>query len=338
MFWLAAASCQARPSVTPTGTTVIAQPAIRTDSTRELRLSGTFAAERSTPVSFAVPGTVTEVLAREGQLVKRGQVLARLSPRAYEDAVGIAQAKADQAEDAHRRLEPMFRNQTLPEVKMVEVNTGWREARHSLSMARKNLEDTVLRAPETGVVSRRHLEPGANVMPGIPVVTLVQIANLHAKAPVPELMVARLKVGDQARVAVPALAKTLDGVIKEIAVVADPFTRTYDVKVVVPNPAGDLRIGMVAQVRLRLPGQKDAVVVPPEAVRVDEEGAPSAFVVGPEHKLVRRHLELAGFVGEGTAVAKGLVEGELVVTSGTPMLAEGMVVRVADGRIAEATK
>lgn len=321
--------CRSPAPAPPRIPTVVARPATRIDSGRELRLSGTVAAESSTAVSFAVVGTVTEVLVREGEPVRRGQVLARLSPRAYEDALGMAQAKVDQAEDAHRRLEPMLRNHTLPEVKMVEVDTGRREASHSLSIARKNLDDTVLRAADAGVVARRHVEPGANVMPGIPVVTLVRTANMHATAPVPELLVARVKVGDPARVIVAALGKTVEGVVKEIAVVADPLTRTYDVKVLVPNPTGELRVGMVAQVRIRLPGREDVLVVPPEAIRVDEQGTPAAFVVGADHKLVRRRLDLAGFVAEGTAVAKGLVEGDMVVTSGTPMLADGMTVTVA---------
>jgi membrane fusion protein, multidrug efflux system len=265
---------------------------------------------------------------QEGQAVKRGQVLATLVPRAYQDALGIAQTKEDQAEDAYRRLQPMYRNKTLPEIKMVEIETGRKQARLAVSMARKSLEDTVLRAPVSGIVSSRHVEPGASAAPGLPAFTLVQAKTLMATAPVPEMQVGKLKRGAAARVTVPALGKTLDGVLREIAVIANPLTRTYDVKVALPNPGGELLIGMIAEVHLRVAGGESTLVVPPEAVRVDESGAPCVFVVGPGGKLQRRQVQVARFIGEGTALAGGVREGELVVTSGTPMLADGITVRV----------
>ena len=274
-------------------------------------------------------GTVEQVLVQEGQTVGPGQVLARLVSRSYEDALGIAKAKAGQAEDAYRRLEPMFQNRTLPEVKLVEVETGRQQARLALSMASKSLDDTVLRAGEAGVVARRYVEPGSNVVPGLPAFTIVQTQSMLAVAPVPETQVARLKIGESAMVTVPALRRTIGGVVREIAVIADPLTRTYDVKVALPNQARDLRVGMVAEIRVRVDGEGSALVVPPEAVRIDESGTPYVFVVTPDHKLQRRQVEVLGFVGEGTALARGVREGELVVTSGTPMLADGITVRLA---------
>jgi membrane fusion protein (multidrug efflux system) len=355
-------ACKQQPPVSPPLVpTVVARPALRTDAARELRLSGSLAAEKSTTVSFATVGTVEQILVEEGASVRRGQVLARLSPRTYQDALGIAKAKADQAEDAYRRLEPMHRNKTLPEVKMVEVETGRQQARLVLSMAQKNLEDTVLRAREAGVVARRHVESGANVAPGMPVLTLVQTKTMLATAPLPETQVAKVKKGDAAKVTVPAIKKTFDGVVREIAVVADPLTRTYEIKVALPNPSrgwnralpgevhrgrvgepfegfpedAQLRVGMVVEVRVHVPGDAPATVVPPEAVRVDETGAPSVFVVTKDNKLERRQVNVVGYVGESTAIAKGVAEGELVVTSGTPMLAHGMTVRLATARTAQ---
>lgn len=329
-----AAACHQPPApALPYVPSVSVRPAVRADSTRELRLSGSLEAERSTTVSFSVLGTVEEVLVQEGDAVERGQILARVSPRTYEDALGIAKVTADRAEDAYRRLEPMYRNQTLPEVKMVEVEAGRKQARLSVSMARKSLEDTVLTAREPGVVAKRLVEPGANVAPGTPVLVLVQTTTMLAAAPVPEMQVSRVKKGDATRVTVAALGKTFEGVVRDIAVIADPLTRTYEIKVALPNPAGELRVGMVADVRLSVAGQPAAVVVPPEAVRVDETGTPCVFVVTAENTLQRRQVEVAGYVGEGTALSSGMAEGELVVTSGTPMLADGMTVRVETAKV-----
>jgi membrane fusion protein, multidrug efflux system len=330
LLCLGGAGCrQPGPQAVPPQIVTVAV-ARQTDSARDLRMSGTIEAERSMALSFAVPGTVEEVLVQEGEAVRSGQALARLTARSYRDALGITKAKADQAEDAYRRLEPMHRNRTVPEVKWVEVEAGVQQARMALSMAQKSVDDTVLRAPESGIVARRNAEPGATAIPGSPAILLVQTRTVLATAPVPETQVAGVKRGQAARIVVGAIGKTFAGTVRELGVVANPLTRTYTVKVAVANPEGALRIGMVAEVFLRQENPLLAVIVPPEAVRVDETGRPCVYIVGQDGRLRRQAVVVSGFLGEGTALANGVAAGDLVVTSGSPMLADGMFVKVAD--------
>jgi len=300
------------------------------DKARDIVLTGTLEAERSWALSFATPGTVEQVLVREGESVKRGQFLARLSARSYQDALGIASSKARQAEDAYRRLEPMYRNQTLPEIKMVEIESSREQARLAVSMAQKAVADTVLRAPESGIISRRVAEPGMNLAPGLPAFTLVQTHNMLATASLPEKQIARVKLGDPARVSVEALQKTFEGKVTEVGITADILTRSFPVKVAIPNADGALRVGMVAEVRLPHKEAGKAIVVATQAVHVDGSGNNHVFVLGPASRVQRRKVRVLGFVNEGTAIEEGVAVGEFVITSDTPMLSDGMLVRTRD--------
>ena len=321
---------KAVPSVATRPSAVYVAPVVSTDGARDLRLNGTLSAELTVSLGFSTVGTVERVLVDEGQTVRRGDTLAVLVQRTYRDALGIAQAQANRAEDAYQRFLPMRRNGTLPEVQMIEVETAREATRRSVSIAQKNFDDTVLRASVSGIVARRNLEPGSVVAPGLPAFDLVQTRTMLATAPVAEVKIAAVERGMQALVTVPALRDTFSGTIREIAVTANPLTRTYDVKVAIPNPEGNLRIGMIAEVRLRINGQGRCLVVPPEAVRVDATSTPYVFVVSQNHQLQQREVSVAGFAGEGTIVTGNLHEGELVVTSGTPMLAAGMDVRILE--------
>jgi RND family efflux transporter MFP subunit len=331
LLLLGAFGCrQETTSAPPPPQSVTVAVAVETDSARTLRMSGTIEAERSTALSFAVPGTIEEVLVQEGHSVRAGQVLARLGSRTYTDGLGIAKAKADQAEDAYKRLEPMHRNRTVPDVKWVEVETGVRQARLALSIAQKSVDDTVLRAPEAGIIARRNAEPGMTAIPGIPALTLVQTRSVFATAPVPESQVAGVHTGQRAQVVVGALGRTFEGSVREIGVAANPLTRTYEIKVAIANGDGALRVGMVAEVFLRQDNPIRTVVVPPAAVRVDEAGRPCVYIVNREGKVRRTPVEVSGFLGEGTALANGVKPGDRVVTSGSPMLADGITVKVVE--------
>jgi RND family efflux transporter MFP subunit len=165
-------------------------------------------------------------------------------------------------------------------------------------------------------------------IPGIPAFMLVQTRTVFATAPVPETQVAGVHTGQRARVVVGALGRTFEGGVREIGIAANPLTRTYEIKVAIANGDGALRVGMVAEVFLRQDNPSRTVVVPPAAVHVDEAGRTCVYVVGPEDKLRRTPVEVSGFLGEGTALASGVHAGDRVVTSGSPMLADGITVKV----------
>ena len=293
---------------------------------RELRLSGTIEPDRSTNLSFAVTGTIREVLVSEGAFVERGQILARLDERSYEDAMGIAQAKADQASDAYRRMEPMHKNGTIPQIKWVEVESGLRQAQHALSLSRKNLEDTALIAPEAGVIAKRNAKSVPTWRRGLPSFVLIQSRVVLATAALPEREAGSARPGQPVLVVVSALNHSFPGVIREVGVTADPLTRTYRVKVEVKNPDGALNVGMVADVYLRQESASDQVTVPPEAVRLDEDGKTCVYILTDE-VVKRRTVDVAGYSAERLVIMNGLAAGDQVVISGTPMLSDGIRVR-----------
>ena len=325
------AGCEQPTPIPPAGPPLVeAKPAFKSDSARELHLSGSLSAERSISLSFSTIGTVKKVKVKEGDAVRKGQILATLDPSNHKDSLGIAEAKAKQAEDAYQRLLPMYQNKTAPAVKMVEIETGLQQARLSVSMARKNVADTVLRASVSGIVASRNIEPGSSASPGVPAFTLVQTRTVTAVAPVPEMHISKIHAGDSAGVKVTALDQQFEGKIEDIDLIANPLTRTYNVEVSLPNPKGELRVGMVAEVYLRIEDGEGGIVVPPEAVRVDNTGDNYVFVVTDRKTLQQRPVKVDKFIGEGTALSSGLREGEMVVTSGTPMLEDGMSVRVRE--------
>ena len=313
--------------------TVWAQPAEKLSDVALVHATGTIEAERSYPLSFAIPGTVQEVRVSVGQPVLAGEVLARLAPQSLQDALAIAQSRASQAEDAYRRYEPMHRNGTLADARWVDVEAGVEQARRMVALARKNLADADLRAPVAGVVTGRLIEPGTVVPSGV-AITVAQTSSMLAVASIPEGQIGQLTAGSTVQVTVPAVSRQLTGRVKEIGVVADPTTRSYPVKISLANGDGALRVGMLADVDVKVgvTGSGAMVVVPPEAVRMDDAGNAVVYVLDGA-VVRRRRVTVAGFLGEGTAIRSGLAAGEMVVTSGTPMLSDSLPVHVTQRQL-----
>ncbi len=293
-----------------------------------LSFSGTVEELQSTSLSFSLPGTVAGVYAGEGSKVRRGELLAILDQSGYRNAYELAEAKRVQAEDAFKRFQPMYRNSHLPEVKMVEVETGLRQARASAAMAKKNLDDCRILAPSDGIIGKRSLEPGVNVMPGVPVFTLLRIERVYVKIPVPENEIARVSKGQAAEVEIPALSGLkVQGRVEEIGVVADPFSRSYAVKVGLENPEGRILPGMVCRALLRFPQENLSLVVPYSAVQIDESGENFVYVVDlSRSRVTKRMVTVQNLMKEGISITRGLKSGEKVVVTGAQKLTEGSAV------------
>ena len=297
------------------------------DSAQDLVVSGQLDAATSVAVSFGTLGSVERVLATEGQKVTKGQILAVLDEGYLRDQLAMAKAKADQAEDAWKRMEPMHKSGSLPDIKWVEVETGRDQARSSVSMAQRNLDDALLQSPLTGIVSKRAIEPGERAQPGVSAFTVVDTRTMLAALSIPEKDIATIRQGMVARVDVRAVGQKLTGKVKEIGVAADPFTRTYKVKVEVANPGGALRVGMLAQVRLAVPGRKGTPIAPVAALLVDEHDGKYVWVL-TDSVIHKRGVRIGALLQEGIAIDSGLSVGETVVVSGTPMLSDGLRVQV----------
>ena len=148
---------------------------------QEITYSGTIEESESTSLNFSSMGTISKVLVNEGQYVKKGQLLATLNPETFKNAYEIAQAMEKRAEDGFKRLEPMYKNGTLPEIKFVEVESGLQQARASAAIAKKNLQDCNLYSTVDGIVGKRSIDPGMSAMTSFGGITIVNIDKVFAK-------------------------------------------------------------------------------------------------------------------------------------------------------------
>ncbi|HAS40490.1 MAG TPA: efflux RND transporter periplasmic adaptor subunit [Microscillaceae bacterium] len=288
-----------------------------------LTYSGTIEPSTSIPLSFLMPGLVKEIYVKEGQAVAQGQMLARLSQQSQQSGYALALAKQKQAEDAYNRLKPVYQNGSLPEIKWVEVKTGYEQAKAATALAKTNLDNGDLRAPVSGVIGRKMLEPGMTAVPGTPVLQLVKLNQLSVKVPVPENEISQIKKGQTATVKIAALQdKTFEGVVTEIGVMANAISRTYDVKITINNTKNEIKPGMMCNVSLSQK-QAEKLLVPYQAVSNDIEGKTFVYVVDRKTMEAQKQAVKIGLFHQNKIeVLAGLKNGQQVVVRGKHKLSD----------------
>jgi RND family efflux transporter MFP subunit len=291
---------------------------------------GTLESSLSVPLSFMTTGMVEQVLVTEGSRVKKGQRLAVLNADNYRQTYQMALAKENQAEDAYRRLSELYQKGSLPEIKYVEIQTGLEQARAAAEVARKNVADCEIFAPADGVIGKRSVEPGENVLPLRTVMTLVDIRDVHVKISVPESEIGHTAIGQEATIQLPALDGALfRGKINERGVVANPISHTYDVRILVGNPGEKLMPGMIGRVYLGLRDTSSVIVVPLNAIQSDGRGGKFVYLADPASgKAVKRAIETGPVRDFDAVVTKGLRAGDRLITEGYQQLNEGVNIKI----------
>jgi multidrug efflux pump subunit AcrA (membrane-fusion protein) len=380
-------ACSSRPAGTPPPAAV----PVKVGQARHIQAPATVAVsgavvspENPSNVAFLVPGKVIQVGPREGDSVKRGQVLAQIDPMDYSLGVSAAAAQAaaaravlqkvessvrpelleqarvafERAQNEYQRMKQVYDAKSLPpndfeKFKAVyeasrqqyeqaraggqkedraQARAALEQAAAAEDIARKHLADATLTAPMDGFIANRSVEVGDMASAGRPVFQIVQLDPVEISVGVPETDIHLVRTGQTATVQIPALpGETFQGVVRVINVAADPSTRTYMVRIAVPNPKHALRLGMIAEARIRGDRQLDLMTVPGDAIVHDPQGASTVFVYFPDQgRVYSRRVELGTVYGAEVEIKNGLSGAELLVLAGQGKLRDGFAVSVVE--------
>ena len=296
-----------------------------TEEKESLTYSGTIEADNTVSLGFSVPGRISKVNVQEGQKVKRGQLLAPIDQTTYKNAFDIANAGLEQANDNFKRLSGLYEKGSLPERDFIAVKVAVAQANANKNLAAKNLTDTKLYAPFSGIITAKMTEMGATAAPGVPAFTVMKTDKVYAKASIAESEISKLKMGTDAEVEIASLNETFNGKVAIINPSADAITRTFNVKVRLDNKDDKLLPGMISKLKINTGNTVNVITVPSESVVRDANDILYVFVV-KENKAIKKRVSLGSFKGNEVIVTNGLSIGDAVVIAGNKNLKDGQTV------------
>jgi len=300
------------------------------DGSETFSYSGTIEESESTPLSFSSIGTVARVYVSEGDFVRKGRLIAELNDDTYKNTYEMTSATLKQAEDAYKRLLPMYKNGNLPEIKLVEVETGLQQAKSATAIAKKSLDDCKLYSPVDGVVGKRSIDPGMTAMPNLTSINIVKIEKVFARVPVSENEIALVKKGDKAKIKIAALNNAeYNGTVEEIGVMADPLAHTYKIKIGIANINRQIKPGMICNIILTKPNTSTGLFIPSSAVLVDEQGRNFVYAVN-QNKAVKKYVRTGKLLKSGVEVTEGLNNGDQIVVAGLQKLVDNSLVHIVN--------
>ncbi len=286
---------------------------------------------RIAEVGSRISGRVKEVKVIEGTKVKHGDVLATLESaelgKAQAEIFAVAAKTQVASRDKERKsklLSEGIASQRAADLAAQEVSITSAELRAAKQRVQAlggadggELGVMSLTAPIEGDVVRVRVFRGQAVEPSFTAFTIADRSSLWVRLSVFEGEVVNVRVGDSVEIASQVTPdEVLTGTVTFVSTVLDPVTRSAEVRVVVPNEAGKLRVGQAVNARIRPSAARKQAVAIPRSALVQVDGKPTVFVEVAERSVMPRTIEIGAQGPDFIEVKTGLDAGERIVTEG----------------------
>jgi HlyD family secretion protein len=236
-------------------------------------------------------------------------------PRKELDQAGVDLTQArNQYEMAQRHLDAM---QAIGKQQTLKSAAGQLEsAKGKYLGATAQLSYSEIRSPINGVIADRPLYPGEMAAAGTPLLTVMDVSQVVARAHIPQPDAALLKLGDKATISAPGDDQPTDGKITVISPALDPNSTTVEVWVQAKNPEQRLKPGTSIQVSMLARTIPDALVIPAASLLTAEDGTTTVMLVGTDNRAHRKPVKVGVRQSDQIQIVDGLQAGDRVVASG----------------------
>jgi multidrug efflux system membrane fusion protein len=308
-----------------------------------ISVPGSLVARRESHIGARVYGPIQEIMVSEGDRVDVGDPLFQIEPETYEAVLRRAEAGLDLARAERLQIQAdLDRARALQakdivakqEVERLSTRLKVAEARErqaaqAAAIAQRDLDDTLVRAPFAGSVAKRLVDEGTTVTtrPQMVVVVLQETGILEARSAIAETNLAVVQVGDRALLHLESASHPIETTVSSVSDTIDPETRTYLVRMQVPNPDHEFKAGVFVHVEIEPRSKSDVILIPKDAVR-SEDGKNLVFVVEDE-RATPVDIRLGIVSDKAAEVLEGLQPGSQIITGeAARLVGPGMRVRV----------
>ena len=279
-------------------------------------------------LSFETSGKIISIHFREGTMVRKGELLAKINDAPLQAQLSRYEAQVKLAEARVYRQSTLLEKDAVSQEAFEQATTELATLNADMDLVKANIALTELRAPFDGIIGLRNVSEGAYASPSTVVARLTKISPLKLEFPVPERYASELKPGTPLTFSVDGFLQSFDASVYATETGVDVDTRSFMARAIYANSRGELRPGYFAKVELRRVEIPDAIAIRSEAL-IKEMGIDKVYLY-KDGKAQPQTVEIGIRTADRVQIIEGLYPGDTLLTSGTLQLRTGLPVVLDD--------
>lgn len=291
-----------------------------------LEVTGSIEANESVVLRSEVSGLVTAINFKEGSNVSKGAVLVKINDNDIQAQLQDALTKENLSATSENRAKQLLAKGAISQEEYDVALANLKSLKAQAQIVRAQLARTTLRAPFSGKVGLRSISVGEYLTPSTVIANLMSTNPVKVSFSVPEKYVGQIKLNSEINFVTDASGKVFSGKVFAIEPGINQQTRTLQIKALAPNANNELLPGSFAKVKLALSEQKDAILVPSEAVIPVLKG--KMVYISKNGKAQQVAVEAGTRTAENVVITSGLSVGDTVLTTGAMALKPDAPVKV----------
>ncbi len=311
-------------------TDVLVTTAQLSDFNHYLEVQGKVDGEDNIAVSAQMAGVINAVYVKEGDAVKKGQVMAQIDNSVLKQQVESVKTQLSFATNLYNKQKALWDQQIGSEVQYLSAKNNKESLEANMATLNDQMEMSKIKSPITGTVEEVNLKVGQMASPGLPAVRVVNFSTVKIVAEISEAYASKIKVGNNVIVSFPDFNADINGKIHFTSKYINPVNRTFLTEIRLGPGKVEFRANMMAVVKINDYANPSAVVIPVSLVRESTSGK-YVYVAKEENgKLVsRRQIVTVGSTYNGLAeITNGIAIGDKVITTGYNSLMDGQLIKV----------
>jgi len=289
--------------------------------------TGNAAPFQEADIMVSAPGQVVQVKFDLGTRVSEGQVIGKTDTKLKELSLQQAELSLKKLEKDLKRIEDLYKGGGATEVNLTDITFNYENTKIQVEQLKQQIADAQIKAPVSGIVVMKNIEPGEYANPGTPLGSVVDVSKLKISVKVSENEVYSLAEGQSVKVMSPVFkGESREGKIHFISPKGDQL-HNYYVEIHFPNPSGVLKAGSIVYIDFSKESVEKALQIPRTSI-VESVKNPTVYVL--ENGVAKlRNITVGRESGDYVEVKSGLKAGDKVVVSGQINLSDNTPVEIA---------
>ncbi len=309
---------------------VYVEPISPTEFKHFVDVSGNVNADKNIVVSPETGGNIVSINVKEGDKVKKGQILGRLNTEMIERTISEVQINYNLAVTTYDRRKKLWDQQIGSEMEYLQAKSQKESLEQKLESLKAQLDMALIKAPINGVVDDLFQKVGEMAGPQIPFARIVNLEDLYINADVSEMYLPQVHKGEEVDISFPVIGKKIRKTIYRVSNVIDPSSRTFRVRVNITNEDNEIKPNMMAVLKLLIYSNDSAIVVPSILIKKDFTGEFLFIAEKQDNKwYARKRYLVTGIKNNNqTVVLEGLKPGDMLITKGYAQVVDGAEINI----------
>jgi len=299
-----------------------------------LELQGSVNTKNNLIIYPEFSGILTKVLVKEGQFVRKGQVLATIDDGGLSQQISQLQINTHLAKTVFDRQERLWNQKIGSEMEFLQAKATYEAQQQAVAQLEKQLERTKVTAPFSGTIDDIITEQGSVVAPGqSELMRIINLTNMYIETDVPEKYISAVTKNKHVIVEFPILGTSVEATVRQAGSFINPANRTFKIEVAVPNKDKKIKPNLTAKLKINDYSSPNAILIPQSIISENASGQQYVYIItdkreGNIAKTKKQIIETGKTQGDIIEVLNGLSAGVEIIKEGARSVKEGQEVKI----------